>query len=327
MASNSLPPSLRPETALRYRDSVQQALIFLEERLTEPISLEQLAEVSGFSPHYFHRIFTAVVGESVKAYIRRLRLERAVGRLKTSRDTVLEIALESGFNTHESFTRSFVNQYAMSPAEFRAWLRAFRHLSAESGRSFSLAGLSNTDPLTLSRSPEPQIPVAIEPFPQMNLAFVRYWGPYEGLASSSGSTIDLWGPLFEWAEGHQLDRDRLQLIGLCHDDPFVTPPERIRFDAGIVVPGRMPGGYPVGFKRLDPGICAVRRHSGDFSEMTRSFAYLGVEWQPPPEYRVRATGILGRYELSDANQIISAETYVPLKLISKEQKGARNGRI
>lgn len=83
----------------------------MEERLEEPVTLAEIAAVAGLSPHHFHRVFRAVVGENPKAHLRRLRLERAVYRLKDSTDTVLHIALESGFATPETFTRASVQRF------------------------------------------------------------------------------------------------------------------------------------------------------------------------------------------------------------------------
>ncbi|MFS2282012.1 MULTISPECIES: helix-turn-helix domain-containing protein, partial [Microbacterium] len=84
-----------PLTAQRHAERVSRALHWMEERLEEPVTLAEIAAVAGLSPHHFHRVFRAVVGENPKAHLRRLRLERAVYRLKVSTDTVLHIALES----------------------------------------------------------------------------------------------------------------------------------------------------------------------------------------------------------------------------------------
>ena len=87
------------------------AVLHCEAHLEQPISLDEIATVAGFSAHHFHRVFSSVTGEPPKAYLRRLRLERAAYRLKTSSDNVLQIALESGFTTHETFTRAFSRQF------------------------------------------------------------------------------------------------------------------------------------------------------------------------------------------------------------------------
>src|SRR5918998_1326567 len=75
-------------------------------------------ECSG-DPLRDHRNFRETIGEAVKEYIRRLRIERGAYRLKISEQTILQIALDAGFKTHESFTRAFQRQFSITPSEFR----------------------------------------------------------------------------------------------------------------------------------------------------------------------------------------------------------------
>ena len=62
-------------TEQTYRQRIQAVQRFIQEHLDEELPLERLARVAHFSPFHFHRIFRSLVGESLHAYIRRLRLE------------------------------------------------------------------------------------------------------------------------------------------------------------------------------------------------------------------------------------------------------------
>ncbi len=88
------------------------------------VSLEALAARSGWSSFHFHRAFRRVVGETPKAYTQRLRLDRAAARLATGADRVVDVALESGFASHEVFSRAFTRRYGRSPARYRATVRS-----------------------------------------------------------------------------------------------------------------------------------------------------------------------------------------------------------
>lgn len=83
------------------------------------ISLGELSEAAGRSRAYFQRAFTRLVGESPKKYATRLRLEHAALLLVATETSVLEIALEAGFASHEGFTRAFHRHYGLAPRDFR----------------------------------------------------------------------------------------------------------------------------------------------------------------------------------------------------------------
>ncbi len=82
-------------------------------------SLASLSEQAGWSPSYFQRAFSRLMKESPKQYTLRLQLELAAVRLLTSERSVLEVALESGFESHEGFTRAFRRRFGASPKDFR----------------------------------------------------------------------------------------------------------------------------------------------------------------------------------------------------------------
>jgi AraC-like DNA-binding protein len=61
-----------------------------------------------------------VLGETPGTHQRRLRLDRGAWLLLTSRATVLDVALETGFENHETFTRAFRTRFGLTPSAFRA---------------------------------------------------------------------------------------------------------------------------------------------------------------------------------------------------------------
>jgi AraC family transcriptional regulator len=76
--------------------------------------------VFDFSPFHFHRIFSAMVGETLSSFIRRLRLERAASMLiDHPKQTITEIAMACGFSSSASFARAFAERFGMSASELR----------------------------------------------------------------------------------------------------------------------------------------------------------------------------------------------------------------
>ena len=93
-------------------------------RLDGDVSLDALAERSGWSAFHLHRAFRRLVGETPKAYTQRLRLDQAAARLAAGTDRVVDVALDSGFASHEVFTRAFTRRYGRSPERYRAAVRS-----------------------------------------------------------------------------------------------------------------------------------------------------------------------------------------------------------
>lgn len=78
-----------------------------------------MARHACFSERQFHRLTVQVTGETPGAHQRRLRLDRAALQLLTSETTILEIALETDWQNHESFTRAFRARFGLTPSAFR----------------------------------------------------------------------------------------------------------------------------------------------------------------------------------------------------------------
>lgn len=289
-------------------------LLYCEQHLDESLTLARLARIAGFSPHHFHRVFHHVTGETPKAYLRRLRLERAVYRMKVRPDNVLQIALDSGFATHETFTRAFVRRFDISPSEFRAVLEEYRAVVDGLLGSQSFDGFTDETPLTL-RFDLGKDAVTVERTPGRHLLFVRRHG-YEHLLAPGERFLDLWHPLFAYADAHGIDYAPDVLVGITHDDPYVTDESFIRFDACIQVGEAVRVSAPVGYRWLPPRLCVARRHTGGREEIAKTFAHIGVDWLLSGGYGLAAAPPFEVYSCArtaeDDLQIAYADAYVPL---------------
>ena len=98
---------------------IQPALAYAATHLEEDLSLTVLARKAGLSAFHMHRIFAAIAGETPKQLALRLRLARAGVRLLTSDESVLDVALSCGFQSHEVFTRAFRSRFGMTPRAYR----------------------------------------------------------------------------------------------------------------------------------------------------------------------------------------------------------------
>jgi AraC family transcriptional regulator len=101
----------------------RRCLELMQERLSEDISLDELAAEARLSPFHFARMFKESVGVPPRVYLTRLRLERACELLETTDLPVTEIAMEVGYSSNQVLARLFVKHRHMTPSDYRRAVR------------------------------------------------------------------------------------------------------------------------------------------------------------------------------------------------------------
>lgn len=103
------------------RDTFSAWLDVLVDTLDEhDLTGEQIARRLHLSRFHLDRIVSTSAGEAPSALRRRILLERSAFRLATSRRSVLDVAVEAGYGSHEAFTRAFRRAYGATPSAWRA---------------------------------------------------------------------------------------------------------------------------------------------------------------------------------------------------------------
>ncbi len=92
---------------------------YIDEHCTEDISLEEVAERTGFSKFHFARLFKEFTSISFYKYVSLKRIETAEDMLRNPHITVTEIAMASGFSNSSAFIRMFRQINGCTPSEFR----------------------------------------------------------------------------------------------------------------------------------------------------------------------------------------------------------------
>lgn len=103
-----------------HQNDIQDAIVFINDNLTEPITLDDLAKSAGMSRSHFSTIFRRVTGVSPYEYLLLRRIECAVGMLRDSEVTILEIAQSCGFRNLANFNKAFRKITNMAPSDYRA---------------------------------------------------------------------------------------------------------------------------------------------------------------------------------------------------------------
>jgi AraC family transcriptional regulator len=254
-----------------YFERMNTALLHIQSNLDGDLSLDRLAALTCFSPTHFHRIFKGMMGETVADHIRRIRLERAALRLTGGRHSVTEAAFDAGYETVESFSRAFKKMFGCPPSKYRA-----RHWQMMQDR---FPGLIHYSPDTAHRpfSPdnrkETNMEVRMETVPPMRVAFIRKTGPYN-------QCEEAWARLCAWAGPKGLLRADTRFLGVGHDDPQVTPPDKIRYDACVTVDEAVEGEGEVGIQSVGGGRYAVTTHRGPYENLETTYAELMGRWLP-----------------------------------------------
>jgi len=91
----------------------------IRRKANDDLTLSHLASQYGYSEYHFSRKFREISGMSLRDYLRYRKLAFALKQLRDSRQSILEIALDYGFSSHEAFTRAFREAYGISPSQYR----------------------------------------------------------------------------------------------------------------------------------------------------------------------------------------------------------------
>ena len=102
-----------------YHERINKTIIYIENNLSNKITLDELADEAMLSKYYYHRLFHVLTGEPVMEYIRKRRLGRAVKQMNETTLGLLEIAVDNQFESQEVFTRAFTKHFGITPAKYR----------------------------------------------------------------------------------------------------------------------------------------------------------------------------------------------------------------
>lgn len=107
------------------REALERVLAYIDANIQEKFNLRDLADLAGYSPFYFSKLFSQYMGISVTSYIRIRKMQFALASLSGGK-SVLEVALLYGFDSHEGFTRSFTQLYGSTPKTAKRFLPTYK---------------------------------------------------------------------------------------------------------------------------------------------------------------------------------------------------------
>lgn len=103
----------------RYEEIIHELTEWIEKNIDKPLRIDEVAERAGYSKWHLQRIFHRVMHISMGNYIRDKKLQLAARDLIESEESVLHICMKYGYDSQQTFTRTFVRKYHVPPATFR----------------------------------------------------------------------------------------------------------------------------------------------------------------------------------------------------------------
>jgi AraC family transcriptional regulator len=269
---------------------IYPALAYAVRHLDEDVSLAALAEKAGCSTFHLHRLFAATTGETPKALTTRLRIERAAVLLLISKDSVLDIALSCGFQSHEVFTRAFKRHFGRTPGAYRR--RGFlQPVNAEQSKEHGEA-VERTGPCVglyhvtengrLISNPMSYTVTVVELSSQPVIVGTKRVRRSE-IAATIGQVLGL---VFQFAQQHGIALTGLPFsrypeagAGLITIEPGMriasSGQQPIQIDPSWVAPGAGESGVRV--DSLPAGPAAFTTHAGAYDKLQDAYAAL-EEW-------------------------------------------------
>lgn len=254
-----------PDLANRdYVNRVNRAIDYVTRHLAEPLKLEDVAKVAAFSPFHFHRIFRAVVGETLLDFVKRTRLERALYLMSHGQRSLTEIALDVGFTSSSDFSRVFKAQFGAPPRAFdlEAWRKHHRE---------------KITPKVPDVSPAEGFPVRLRELPARRVAYLRVFNPFE-----EGKVKRAALKLIDWARARGLERG--QWLGYMWEEPELVPLEKCRYDVGLEVAPDVALGDEVSEQHFPPMKVAEIEVKGSIELESRVIEWVYSVWLPKSGY-------------------------------------------
>lgn len=281
------------------RSRINDVLYEIHKDIAADLPAKKLADIALYSEQHFHRVFKALVGESVHAYIRRTRLEQAANQLTFDSElAVQDVAEKCGFSSLSSFSHAFKARFSVTPG---AWRRRDQRPQIQPW----LADREITQGYDRIKTLLLPMPNIIERKPQ-TVAYVRHLG--------YGRSIRIaWQRLQGWAISEE--RDFSTQLGLHHSNPNWVALDQCRYVAclGIDKPLLKRGG--VNSLTIPGGLHAVFKLQGKYGELLPWISKIMEEWLPSSGFKVQTTPAFVHYHKNHflaADEVFDLEFYLPL---------------
>jgi AraC family transcriptional regulator len=244
---------------------------YIDSNLDKTLNLETLAEIANFSPFHFHRIFTVFTGETLNAFVKRLRVEKAARLLLIDSDNPInDIAYNCGYSSNSVFSREFKKYFKISAKDYRVKMKnELSKIGQQESKNSKLSDNSNNYirivELTNKWRELMKTNIEIKDLPALDLIYCRHIGQFNQIGS-------VFEKLFKWAGPRGLlNFPKTKTVTVYHDDPNVTDIEKVRQSACITIDKEVKPEGEIGKMNIPAGKYAVGYFEIDETEFEQAW--------------------------------------------------------
>jgi AraC family transcriptional regulator len=286
----------REDTIQDYQTRILKVLVHIQTHLDDLPHREELASIACMSPFHFHRIFSSFVGEPIHKYIKRLRLERAAGWLINTQDSITDIALRTGYETPAAFGKAFKQHFHVTPTHFREKQLSYSHEVIR---------------FSLQIKEEEAMKPTIKSRPEQRVMFVRKTGSYQD------SSKQAWETMFGFLGQKGMPFHSIDMLGISHDSPGITEPDKLRYDACIPADDTVEAEGEVGLQTIAGGQFAIFLHKGSYKNLQQTYNHIFSVWLPQSQQTLRDEPCFEKYLNSPMTVAhtddLQTEIYIPIQ--------------
>jgi AraC family transcriptional regulator len=272
---------------------VNEGIDYIMQHLDEEITIEDVANYCHFSKYYFSRVFKEETGESIYAFIKRLKMDQSALRLKIEKEkSITDIGVNYGYSS-SNYSTVFKKHHSISPAEFRKIVN-----TTDPAHPFF------TDQATRYQSlDEYNQKISIREFDDFFVIYERRIGNYIKLG-------DNWCDFTEKYQEYMTE-DTL-LIERSYDDPSITDLDQCLYDICMTVDKNCP---LENVTVIPGGKFAVYRYAGPVTGIFFAFQGIFNIWLPHSRYEMDERYGLDIYrEIDRENIYVVMDLCIPVKL-------------
>lgn len=255
---------------------INKLIVYLEENIDQKLTLEELADIAGYSPFHVHRIFRAFVGETLGGFIQRMRMGKAVNLLLNSKQTITEIALQTGYQTPAGFTKAFKKIFYTTPSQVR------KTRTRPIYPTISLQKVADIRRYEME--------ALIKELPTKRVLTITRKGLIDNNFNKAADEAFCVLTRFINAN-HAWSAIDKGCLGICPDDGVDVPPEESRYIAGYFLKedGDVWARGEVKIMELPAGRVAVFVHKGSYDTLWQTWNKIYHDWLPGSGEKLRDT--------------------------------------